>query len=139
MLNRSTTRPCVDRSSGSGWRVVSPKTPTRAMTSVNARRPRRRTEVLGAAQWPFNLGSGWTGTLYGPTHPPSNGLSIPLAWARCLGADQHQRDDLVARAQELIGTILRLLAGDNAWSYESVLNIYRRLEDGKAPRDPTTV
>src|ERR1700687_140488 len=93
-------------------------------------------EVMRPEQWPLNLGSerDW-GFQTAPT-PHLNGRSIPFSMGKVLGGGSSINVMAWARGHKNDWDFLAAEAGDNAWSYESVLNIFRRIEDWHGAPDP---
>lgn len=92
--------------------------------------------VTDADKWPLNLGSerDWAFTAQ-PT-PHVNGRSIPLSMGKVLGGGSSINVMAWARGHRTDWDFFAAEAGDESWSYESVLDIYRRIEDWHGPADP---
>jgi choline dehydrogenase len=93
-------------------------------------------QVMRAEQWPSNLGS--EGDWNFATQPNShvNGRSIPFDMGKVLGGGSSINVMAWARGHRNDWDFFAAEAGDDAWSYESVLNIYRRIEDWHGAPDP---
>src|ERR1700682_438234 len=93
-------------------------------------------EVMRAEQWPLNLGSerDWNFTAQPNAH--LNGRSIPYSMGKVLGGGSSINVMAWARGHKNDWDFFAAEAGDKAWSYESVLNIYRRMEDWHGAPDP---
>jgi choline dehydrogenase len=93
--------------------------------------------VIEAVQWPRNVGSqrDWGFT----SHPDSNlnGRSVPLSMGKGLGGGSTINTMIWARGHQTDWDFFASEAGDLAWNYQSVLNIYRRIEDWHGEPDPT--
>jgi len=85
--------------------------------------------VMEANQWPLNLGSERNWGFLGSRNSHLNGRTMPLAMGKVLGGGSSinlmvwshgHKDDWDFFADEV---------ADAAWNYQSVLNIYRRIED----------
>ncbi|HWO35242.1 MAG TPA: GMC family oxidoreductase N-terminal domain-containing protein [Candidatus Acidoferrum sp.] len=92
--------------------------------------------VMEADQWPLNLGSERNWGFLGSRNSHLNGRTMPLAMGKVLGGGSSinlmvwshgHKDDWDFFADEV---------ADTAWNYESVLNIYRRIEDWQGAPDP---
>lgn len=92
--------------------------------------------VAEASRWALNLGSERDWGFQAQPNPHLNGPSLPMSMGKVLGGGSsidimvwshgHQSDwDLCAEE-----------AGNPAWNYASVLNIYRRIEDWHGAPDP---
>src|ERR1700730_4000524 len=93
--------------------------------------------VMEANQWPLNLGSERNWGFSGSRNSHLNGRAMPLPMGKVLGGGSSinlmvwshgHKDDWDFFADEV---------ADAAWNYESVLNIYRRIEDWQGAPDPT--
>jgi choline dehydrogenase len=93
-------------------------------------------EVMRAEQWPANLGSerDWNFTAQPNRH--LNGRAIPYSMGKVLGGGSSINVMAWARGHKNDWDFFASEAGDKAWSYESVLNIYRRIEDWHGAPDP---
>src|SRR3981081_1879980 len=85
--------------------------------------------VIEAAQWPANLGSERDWDFRSEPNPHLNGRSIPLNMGKVLGGGSSINVMAWARGHKNDWDFFAAEAGDTAWNYESVLNIYRRIED----------
>lgn len=92
--------------------------------------------VTDAEKWPLNLGSerDWAFTAQ-PT-PHVNGRSIPLSMGKVLGGGSSINVMAWARGHRTDWDFFAAAAGDESWGYESVLGIYRRIEDWHGSADP---
>jgi choline dehydrogenase len=70
------------------------------------------------------------------TVPHLNGRSIPMNMGKVLGGGSSINVMTWARGHKNDWDYFASEAGDPAWSYESVLNIYRRIEDWHGAPDP---
>jgi choline dehydrogenase len=66
----------------------------------------------------------------------TNGRSIPMNMGKVLGGGSSINLMAWSRRHKNDWDYFASEAGDPAWSYESVLNIYRRIEDWHGPPDP---
>jgi len=92
--------------------------------------------VMEAGQWPLNLGSDRDRAFQAQPNPHLNGRSIPMNMGKVLGGGSSINVMIWARGHKNDWDYFASEAGDPAWSYESVLNIYRRIEDWHGPPDP---
>jgi choline dehydrogenase len=92
--------------------------------------------VREAGQWPLNLGSECDWAFVGQPNPHLNGRSIPLNMGKVLGGGSSINVMCWARGHKNDWDFFAAEARDAAWSYESVLNIYRRIEDWHGAPDP---
>lgn len=92
--------------------------------------------IAAADQWPLNLG---TERDWGFTGMPSadvNGRSVPLSMGRVLGGGSSINLMVWARGHKDDWDHFAFESGDQAWGYEAVLDIYRRIEDFHGEPDP---
>jgi choline dehydrogenase len=92
--------------------------------------------VMEAGQWPLNLGSERDWAFVAQPNPHLNGRSIPLNMGKVLGGGSSINVMVWARGHKNDWDFFAAKALDTAWSYESVLNIYRRIEDWHGAPDP---
>src|ERR1700736_5759501 len=92
--------------------------------------------VMAAGQWPLNLGSERDWAFMGQPNSHLNGRSIPLNMGKVLGGGSSINLMCWARGHKNDWDFFAAEARDAAWSYESVLNIYRRIEDWHGAPDP---
>src|SRR5467141_4501383 len=92
--------------------------------------------VTEANQWHLNLGSERDWGFVGQPNPHLNGRSIPLNMGKVLGGGSSINVMCWARGHKNDWDFFAAEARDAAWSYESVLNIYRRIEDWHGAPDP---
>jgi choline dehydrogenase len=92
--------------------------------------------VLRAEQWPANLGSERDWNFVAQPNPHLNGRTIPYSMGKVLGGGSSINVMMWARGHKNDWDFFASEAGDNAWNYESVLNIYRRIEDWHGVPDP---
>ena len=93
-------------------------------------------EVMRAEQWPLNLGSERDWNFAPQPNPHLNGRSIPYSMGKVLGGGSSINVMAWARGHKNDWDFFASQAGDHAWSYESVLSIYRRIEDWHGAPDP---
>jgi choline dehydrogenase len=92
--------------------------------------------VIEAIQWSTNLGSERDWGFVGQPNPHLNGRSIPLNMGKVLGGGSSINVMAWSRGHKNDWDFFASEAGDPAWNYESVLNIYRRIEDWHGAPDP---
>jgi choline dehydrogenase len=92
--------------------------------------------VMEAGQWPLNLGSERDWAFVAQPNPHLNGRSIPLNMGKVLGGGSSINVMVWARGHKNDWDFFAAEARDPAWSYQSVLNIYRRIEDWHGAPDP---
>ncbi len=92
--------------------------------------------VMEAGQWPTNLGSDRDWAFQAQPNPHLNGRSIPMNMGKVLGGGSSINVMFWSRGHKNDWDYFASEAGDPAWSYESVLNIYRRIEDWHGAPDP---
>jgi choline dehydrogenase len=93
-------------------------------------------EVMRAEQWLLNLGSERDWNFAAQPNPHLNGRSIPFGMGKVLGGGSSINAMAWSRGHKNDWDFFASEAGDNAWSYESVLSIYRRIEDWHGAPDP---
>ena len=92
--------------------------------------------VLRAKQWPAKLGTERDWNFVAQPNPHLNGRTIPYSMGKVLGGGSGINVMMWARGHKNEWDFFASEAGDNAWNYESVLNIYRRIEDWHGVPDP---
>jgi choline dehydrogenase len=93
-------------------------------------------EVMEAGKWPLNLGSERDWSFAAQPNAHLNGRSIHLAMGKVLGGGSSINVMAWARGHQSDWEFFAAAAGNPAWNYESVLNIYRRIEDWHGIPDP---
>src|SRR3979411_1426653 len=93
-------------------------------------------EVMRAEQWPLNLASERDWNFAAEPNPHLNGRAIPYDMGKVLGGGSSINVMIWARGHKNDWDFFASEAGDKAWSYESVLNIYRAIEDWHGAPDP---
>jgi choline dehydrogenase len=92
--------------------------------------------VFEAVQWPLNLGSERDWGFVGQASPYLNGRSIPLGMGKVLGGGSSVNAMAWAHGHKNDWDFYASEADDPAWNYESVLEIYKRIEDWHGSPDP---
>jgi choline dehydrogenase len=92
--------------------------------------------VMKAEQWPANLGTerDWGFQCLPNAH--LNGRSIPYSMGKVLGGGSSINVMAWARGHRSDWDFFASEAGDDAWNYASVLDIYRGIEDWHGAPDP---
>src|SRR5580658_7697979 len=85
--------------------------------------------IKEAGQWPLNIGSERDWAFMGQPNPHLNGRSIPLNMGKILGGGSSINLMLWARGHKNDWEHFASAAGNPAWGYESILEIYRRIEN----------
>jgi choline dehydrogenase len=93
--------------------------------------------VTEAARWLENLGTERDWNFVAQPNPHLKGRSIPLNMGKVLGGGSSINAMAWARGHKNDWDFFASESGDTAWSYESVLEIYRRIEDWQGAPDPT--
>jgi len=92
--------------------------------------------VMDADKWPLNLGSERDWNFQSQPDARLNGRSIPLNMGKVLGGGSSINVMVWARGHQSDWDFFASEAADPAWSYASVLQIYRRIEDWHGAPDP---
>jgi choline dehydrogenase len=93
--------------------------------------------VVEARQWPANLGTERDWAFRAEPNPRINGRSIRMSMGKVLGGGSAVNVMVWARGHCTDWDFFAAEAGDPAWGYDAVLDIYRRIEDWHGPADPT--
>ncbi|MET0281047.1 MAG: GMC family oxidoreductase N-terminal domain-containing protein [Steroidobacteraceae bacterium] len=93
-------------------------------------------EVATPARWVSNLGSERDWAFVAQPNPHLNNRSIPLNMGKVLGGGSSINVMLWARGHRSDWEHFAAEAGDDAWGYRSVLEIYRRIENWQGAPDP---
>jgi choline dehydrogenase len=92
--------------------------------------------VMKADQWPLNLGGERDWNFHSQPSEHVNGRSIPMSMGKVLGGGSSINVMLWARGHRNDWDFFAEETGDPAWNYDSVLEIYRRVEDWHGAPDP---
>ncbi|PWT79930.1 MAG: oxidoreductase [Acidobacteria bacterium] len=92
--------------------------------------------VTEALRWFENFGTERDWKFAAQPNPHLNGRSIPLAMGKVLGGGSSINVMAWARGHKHDWDFFAAESCDTAWGYESVLNIYRRIEDWHGAPDP---
>src|SRR5882724_6164362 len=93
--------------------------------------------VTEAARWVENLGTERDWKFVGQPNLHLKGRSMPLSMGKVLGGGSSINGLGWARGHKNDWDFFASESGDTAWSYKSVLKIYRRIEDWQGAPDPT--
>src|SRR5215468_3549251 len=92
--------------------------------------------VTDARQWVTNIGSERYWEFNAEPNPHLNGRSISMGMGKVLGGGSSINAMIWARGHKSDWDFFASETGDPAWGYESVLDIYRRIEDWQGAPDP---
>jgi choline dehydrogenase len=92
--------------------------------------------VMNAGEWRLNLGSERDWKYYDAPSPALNGRAIPLSMGKVLGGGSSINAMYWVRGHKNDWDFFASEAGDSAWNYESVKQIYRRIENWQGEPDP---
>ena len=92
--------------------------------------------VIEPPQWPLNLGTERDWAFTAEPNPYLNGRAIPMNMGKVLGGGSSINVMVWARGHRADWNYFAAEAGDDAWNYESVLAIYRRIENWHGAADP---
>jgi choline dehydrogenase-like flavoprotein len=92
--------------------------------------------VREAAQWPLNLGTERDWNFVSQPELHLNGRTIPLAMGKVLGGGSSINVMTYSRGHKSDWEFFASEADDPAWNYDSVLSIYRHIEDWHGAPDP---
>ncbi len=92
--------------------------------------------VLDPAQWPANLGSDRDWGFVAEPNPHLNGRALSMSMGKGLGGGSSINVMVWARGHRRDWDFFASEAGDPAWGYDAVLDIYRRIENWQGTPDP---
>src|SRR6516165_4339740 len=92
--------------------------------------------VTDARQWVTNIGSERYWEFNAEPNPHLNGRAISMGMGKVLGGGSSINAMIWARGHKSDWDYFASETGDSAWGYESVLDIYRRIEDWQGAPDP---
>jgi len=93
-------------------------------------------EVMTPAKWPLNLGTERDWGFVAQPNRHLNGRAIPFNMGKVLGGGSSINVMVWARGHKSDWEHFAAVSGDAGWGYESVLGIYRRIEDWHGAGDP---
>jgi choline dehydrogenase len=92
--------------------------------------------VMSASDWATNIGSERDWAFHSEPDPAVNGRSLLLSMGKILGGGSSINAMIWARGHQDDWDFFASEARDPAWNYESVLGIYKRIENWSGDRDP---
>ena len=92
--------------------------------------------VTDARQWVTNIGSERYWEFSAEANPHLNGRAISMGMGKVLGGGSSINAMIWARGHKSDWDFFASETGDSAWDYESVLDIYHRIEDWQGSPDP---
>ena len=92
--------------------------------------------VTEASQWPLNLETDRQWNFRAQSNPRLNGRAMPLNMGPVLGGRSSVNAMIWARGHKNDWDFFATEAGDDAWNYQSVLSIYRCIEDWRGVPAP---
>jgi choline dehydrogenase len=92
--------------------------------------------VMRADHFGMDLGGERDWTFVAQPSPHVNGRAIPMNMGKVLGGGSSINGMMWARGHQSDWDYFAAESGDSAWNYESVLGIYRRIEDWHGAPDP---
>ena len=92
--------------------------------------------VMDAGKWPMNIGSERDWNFHAEPGRFVNGRVVPLSMGKVLGGGSSINVMAWARGHKSDWDFFAAETGDPAWGYESVLEIYHRIEDWHGKPDP---
>ncbi|TGD89388.1 GMC family oxidoreductase [Mycolicibacterium sp. CH28] len=93
--------------------------------------------ITEAKLWPSNLGSDRDWNFQSAPDPLVNGRSIPFSMGKALGGGSSVNLMIWARGHQSDWDHFASESGEAAWKYNSVLDLYRDIEDWHGEDDPT--
>jgi choline dehydrogenase len=92
--------------------------------------------VVNPSQWVLNMGSERDWGFVGESNPHLHGRSTSLNMGKVLGGGSSINTMVWARGHRCDWDLFADEAGDSEWNYESVLNLFHRIEDWHGESDP---
>lgn len=92
--------------------------------------------IVEASNWPMNIGSERDWAFQSHPDRNLNGRTVPLSMGKALGGGSSINLMIWARGHQSDWDFFASEAGDQAWNYQSILNMYRRIEDWHGLPDP---
>ncbi len=93
--------------------------------------------VRMAGQWPMNLGTDRDWQFQTVPDESVNGRAVPMSMGEVLGGGSSINAMIWARGHRADWEFFASESGDSAWSYASILDVYRRIEDWHGVPDPS--
>lgn len=91
--------------------------------------------ITNPTAWLANLGSAQDWGFVAEANPHLNGRAIPLSMGKVLGGGSSINASCWSRGHAQDWTYFAAESGDDAWGYDAVLAIYRRIEDWQGAPD----
>jgi choline dehydrogenase len=92
--------------------------------------------VMNASQWPSNLGSELDWGFESIPNSRLNGRTLALSMGKVLGGGSSINGMHWSRGHKNDWDYFAIESGDAGWCYQSVLGLYRRIEDWRGAPDP---
>ena len=92
--------------------------------------------VMDPYLWPTNLGTDLDWGFIADPNPDLNNRAIPMSMGKVLGGGSSINAMYWARGHKADWEFFAAESGDPGWGYESVLDIYRRIENWTGAPDP---
>ena len=92
--------------------------------------------VTDPTAWLANLGTERDWGFVAEPNPHLNGRSMPLSMGKVLGGGSSINASCWSRGHRNDWDHFAEMSGDEAWNYEAILGIYRRIEDWQGSPDP---
>ena len=92
--------------------------------------------VLDPAQWPLNLGSERDWGFMAEANPHLDGRSLSMSMGKGLGGGSSVNVMVWARGHRSDWEYFAAESGDPEWGYDSVLQLYRKMENWQGTPDP---
>src|SRR5260221_2458912 len=127
---------CGSGSSGSAVARRLAETPEVSVLLIEAGGDDNVPSVNEPGQWFFNLGSERDWNFRAEPSSHLNGRAIPMNMGKVLGGGSSINVMAWMRGHRNDWDFFATEAGDPAWSYESVLSTYRRIQDWRGAPDP---
>jgi hypothetical protein len=93
-------------------------------------------QVRTAGQWPLNLGTERDWNFHAAPDNAVNGRSVPMSMGKVLGGGSSINTMIWAWGHRSDWDYFAFESGDPAWGYDSILDVYRRIEDWHGTPDP---
>lgn len=95
-----------------------------------------RPSVMEPAAWPTNLGSDSDWGFVAEPNPELNGRSMPMSMGKVCGGGSSINVMVWARGHRSDWDHFAAESGDASWGYDSVLGLYREIENWQGQADP---
>jgi choline dehydrogenase len=128
---------CGSGSSGSVVARRLAENPSVSVLLIEAGGTDRLPEVENAASWPLNMGSPRDWGFAALPNPHVKSRAVALNMGKALGGGSSINVMIWARGHKSDWDYFAAEAGDPVWNYESVMGIYREIENWQGKPDPT--